>query len=709
MARDFDFLSEQAYEDTPLPADLGLESVVPTAATPIGQALPAGGAADAPVGIQTALPGATQTAPAQTFEKRTRWVTDPSGYDQQSRLEEYELPTFGYTALSGQAPQALQGLQGWEFDQGGDGGIANWETMATGTNQLAVNYAIDPQTGERTGLDPGYGLKDASGLVHGVKFANQHRISQFFDPTTGKPVGKPVIQYIDPGENLGKILAIAPAFLNTLIPGVPLGSLITAAQTAGKVGSGEQVGLGEVANLVGVGSDVTGLKELKTAADAIKTAGQVQALEKAVKSGDVLGIASLGTDLLGKAGIDVPSDVKDTISTVNKYSGIANVVDKALKGDVVSAVNLAMLGAKEFGGNKYTHTDEGNLEKVPEAPIDWAGIEESTRIRSDIPLPKGSEDIDTLLNELTSTQPTVTTSVAEDLPSELMIPTDVEADRKNADITPEETQREIDSLLGRYEEPQKGTPIGLGEREKFLEANIESPKDIERLMQIYEFENEVNKPFEETDWAKLYGFKPDTGYYDPDGYYVHSEEPPAPIDTKGLEQNLGITPENFESFDKNLQDIFENKGGFTSQWQTVGSDRVMIQDDGTAIGINTETNEPYALDEKQVQGMIDAGMLNTDKSGYYDAIGKEKPAEVKEEKKPEPKATGPSPKTDAPKGTAPSTKTEPTAQSNLDLNALFAALAAMGGQQAAPEPKQELFTLNGLKDVKDIFGKNWFS
>lgn len=507
MARDFDFLSEQAYEDTPLPADLGLESVVPTATTPIGQALPAGGAADAPVGIQTALPGATQTAPAQTFEKRTRWVTDPSGYDQQSRLEEYELPTFGYTALSGQAPQALQGLQGWEFDQGGDGGIANWETMATGTNQLAVNYAIDPQTGERTGLDPGYGLKDASGLVHGVKFANQHRISQFFDPTTGKPVGKPVIQYIDPGENLGKILAIAPAFLNTIVPG--LGSMITAAQTAGKVGAGEQVGLGEVANLVGFGSDVTGIKEFKTAADAIKTAGQAQALEKAVKSGDILGIASLGTDLLGKAGIDVPSDVKDTISTVNKYSGIANVVDKALKGDVVSAVNLAMLGAKEFGGNKYTHTDEGNLEKIPEAPIDWAGIEESTRIRSDIPLPKGSEDIDDLLNELY-----IDTASQQDQ----IEPTGTEVEDIERLVSEEQTEpssyTDVIDLLGSEEteaetapEPATGTPMSAREREAFLQANVPDQDELISLLGQDEWDEETNRLIQQTGGLKEEDFE----------------------------------------------------------------------------------------------------------------------------------------------------------------------------------------------------------
>ena len=72
---------------------------------------------------------------------------------------------------------------------------------------------------------------------------------------------------------------------------------------------------------------------------------------------------------------------------------------------------------------------------------------------------------------------------------------------------------------------------------------------------------------------------------------------------------------------QNLQDIYDNRGGFTSQWQTVGSDRIMIQDDGSAIGINTETGEQYALSPEQVQQMIDRKLLNTYESGYYTATG----------------------------------------------------------------------------------------
>jgi hypothetical protein len=47
----------------------------------------------------------------------------------------------------------------------------------------------------------------------------------------------------------------------------------------------------------------------------------------------------------------------------------------------------------------------------------------------------------------------------------------------------------------------------------------------------------------------------------------------------------------------------------------------MINDDGTGIGINTETGNQYALTPKEVQSMIDNKMLNTKASGYVAATG----------------------------------------------------------------------------------------
>jgi hypothetical protein len=90
-------------------------------------------------------------------------------------------------------------------------------------------------------------------------------------------------------------------------------------------------------------------------------------------------------------------------------------------------------------------------------------------------------------------------------------------------------------------------------------------------------------------------------------------------------QEMQITPENQASFDKNLTDIMDNRGGFTSQWQQVGTDRVMVNDDGSGIGIN-ENGESYPLTTAEVGSMIKNGQLNTFASGYNTATGGNKVA-----------------------------------------------------------------------------------
>lgn len=66
---------------------------------------------------------------------------------------------------------------------------------------------------------------------------------------------------------------------------------------------------------------------------------------------------------------------------------------------------------------------------------------------------------------------------------------------------------------------------------------------------------------------------------------------------------------------------YDRPGGMTSQWQTSGGDRVIVHDDGTGTGINTETGETYSLDADKVDQMIKNGQLNTYKSGYFEAAG----------------------------------------------------------------------------------------
>jgi len=84
-------------------------------------------------------------------------------------------------------------------------------------------------------------------------------------------------------------------------------------------------------------------------------------------------------------------------------------------------------------------------------------------------------------------------------------------------------------------------------------------------------------------------------------------------------QNMNIDPAQWDSYVKNFQNT-ANNGGYTSQWQTVGTDRIMIQDDGSAIATN-ENGDPYALTKDEVDQMVQNGVLNTASSGYVAATG----------------------------------------------------------------------------------------
>jgi hypothetical protein len=72
-----------------------------------------------------------------------------------------------------------------------------------------------------------------------------------------------------------------------------------------------------------------------------------------------------------------------------------------------------------------------------------------------------------------------------------------------------------------------------------------------------------------------------------------------------------------DEFNQNFNPI----GGMGSQWQTSGSDRIMVNDDGTAIGINTETGETYSLNKDQVDKMVANNQINNKASGYVDSTG----------------------------------------------------------------------------------------
>jgi hypothetical protein len=100
--------------------------------------------------------------------------------------------------------------------------------------------------------------------------------------------------------------------------------------------------------------------------------------------------------------------------------------------------------------------------------------------------------------------------------------------------------------------------------------------------------------------------------------YLATQDPNYVNPLEGLApQDLGISPENMNSFNEN----FNPAGGFGSQWQTVGTNRVMIDDEGNGLVFDPTTGETSNLTPEQVQALIANGTLNSAASGYVAATG----------------------------------------------------------------------------------------
>jgi hypothetical protein len=82
-------------------------------------------------------------------------------------------------------------------------------------------------------------------------------------------------------------------------------------------------------------------------------------------------------------------------------------------------------------------------------------------------------------------------------------------------------------------------------------------------------------------------------------------------------QESNTTQAMVDEFNKN----YNPEGGFGSQWQTVGTNKIMINDDGTGTVLDPTTNQSAYLTKEQVQALIKSGTLNSKPSGYVKSSG----------------------------------------------------------------------------------------
>jgi hypothetical protein len=169
----------------------------------------------------------------------------------------------------------------------------------------------------------------------------------------------------------------------------------------------------------------------------------------------------------------------------------------------------------------------------------------------------------------------------------------------------------------------------------------------------------------QTDWAALYADK--------------SNGSPAgvPVSTYKA-QDFGTDPNKYWDEYMNAMNQASNKDGFTSGWQTLGTNRVMIQDDGTAIILDPTTQQTSFLTEDQVNALVKNGSLNTADSGYVAATG----------------GTGNTPGGSGAKTVTPAAKTTTPTTTPQQL----------GGSQQAQLPSQDPYA--DIKYMEELFGKD---
>lgn len=169
----------------------------------------------------------------------------------------------------------------------------------------------------------------------------------------------------------------------------------------------------------------------------------------------------------------------------------------------------------------------------------------------------------------------------------------------------------------------------------------------------------------QTDWAALYA---DTSNGSPAGVDV----------SKYKAQDFGTDPNKYWDEYMNAMNQASNKGGFTSGWQTLGTNRVMIEDDGTAIILDPTTGQTSFLTEDQVNALVKNGSLNTADSGYVAATG----------------GTGNTPGGSGTKTVTPATKTTtPTTTTQQP-----------GGSQQAQLPSEDPYA--DIKYMEELFGRD---
>lgn len=603
---------------------------------------------------------------------QTEWVSTPdlaSQYENVANYKPYEGsidPKAFSWAKPAKSGADIYGI--WNFDTKSGRETASEEYARSVANPIVTNvetgesytpsvpvvsnpFTTTDKEGNAT-LDPSYGLKDVSGLVHGTMKAPSKdgkyitTYSAFFDPKTGKQVGN----YATRDEKIQRdvwgdllfsaALAAIAGPLGGALGGGALGAGLAGAALGGSQASvaGGDVLKGALTGGLGAGlGNVASGYINPLAAEAAKqvgggTLGDI--VSGAVKgagtsaTGALVGGKSIGDALLsGALGGGASAGIGSLVGQTGLPPELAKIAAPALTAAVLgkdpasAALNAAIgqvIGAAKTGGGA-----EAGAMIAGEAD-ERKGVSEVADLLSKSVTGQGSlEDLEQMyaaegdragttaaIDALTKGADTAAGVSGEDLTagaSDQTVQDLLDAGLISADTG---VASLINELVG-------NKPGSLSEQAKFLESNVEDADDIDKLLRDYA----VDTGQIEGGYAGLGGLGED--------FYV--------TDRGTVKSTYSGEEGNFDE-NGNWVPYTGGTGGVSGTSGTGGKG-------GTGGGTSTKTT----------------------------------------------------------------TTTTPTgAKSGLDLNSLMAWMALAGGEEQARTPQQELFNLGQRKSLQDIF-KNYFA
>jgi hypothetical protein len=502
-------------------------------------------------------------------------------------------------------------------------------------------------------IDPNYNR--AEGNVFSGTYAGHGR-TNFGVQFAGE--GTPYF-YTQFGGDTSSIGDFAPIIAILSVIPTPLQPFAMAANALIQLDNGNTLGaLAGLAGIPGV-SEAAGAAGLGSVVSGIQTANQVVNLANAIESGNVLGIVASTAGLTG-TGSTVIGDTGLTVSDAVKSANLINAIGS---NNPLAIINAATSFASSPTIRNSLNSPSTTLDASGEKVADIVGdnfVAELVNPDSSNYLGGAEETLNNLING----------------PSAQVASTDEESVIKAIENLRNPNVSKVDqgSINTNVVQGEDGSQL-VYDQDGTLVDIIPAPEQPETPSPT-EFQGPMGPMTE--DKIKRYN-EEFANYLD----YLQAGQPLSP--NYGV-QDLGITPENWESFNQNLLSMQE-KGQLPSQWKLgEGGNYTFTSDDGSTMTIDQSGN---------IAGYTEAPAGNM--LGETPATTPSKPSGGGSSK----------PSTSQPTGSG--------AKSGIDLNALFSAMGMMGaaaqGQNASgiPQTNQEVYAKMPEFDVTKAFSPTLYA